>query len=404
MSDLMYAAAPSEMITLDKLEALTMARLDLLLHVNEYNSDQLEEMDSIYGFYGLRLIIAAIERWETMNSGIAEWWIDQEIIVFQHRLYTRIFTSTETLTTRLLFVKSLLMDFGVEYELKNDVYLVPFQHVPMLVRQREVVLYHGMCHIPPLSSAMITLLMFHYRRQLERQFQTQISAVEFLELSRFNSLQKQVLVMYKESFSQLNNQQPLKRRTTAKELDEVQMPLCMKSLYDHLKRDKHLKYDGRNQLRLFLKGLGFTFDENYAFWKTTFCAITPAIVFEKKYAYNIRHNYGLVGSRKDYAPMNCSAIQNRSAPRPGQYHGCPYKHWEHQQLIVQLQKHVGVDLATAIANTAKESLYGVACGMHLEAVMKGSQTKKMCLVNKVTISHPNFWFDYANQVHNDEAI
>lgn len=44
-------------------------------------------------------------------------------------------------------------------------------------------------------------------------------------------------------------------------------------------------------------------EEALVFWRKSFKMITDD-KFNKEYKYNIRHNYGLEGSRKNYAPKS----------------------------------------------------------------------------------------------------
>ena len=41
------------------------------------------------------------------------------------------------------------------------------------------------------------------------------------------------------------------------------MPLCMSNMYNKLVETHHLKHKARNQLGLFLKGIGLTLEESY---------------------------------------------------------------------------------------------------------------------------------------------
>ncbi|KRY25214.1 DNA primase large subunit, partial [Trichinella britovi] len=68
----------------------------------------------------------------------------------------------------------------------------------------------------------------------------------------------------------------------------------MRRLYDDLKRAHHLRHGGRMQLGLFLKKL-----------------------FQRQYAYSIRHNYGEEGKRADYAVYSCLKIIMNNPPGIG---------------------------------------------------------------------------------------
>ncbi len=75
-------------------------------------------------------------------------------------------------------------------------------------------------------------------------------------------------------------------------LAKTAMPLCMKSLHHALQTQNHLKHGGRMQYGLFLKGIGLQMDDAVAFWRNAFCKKMNVDEFNKKYGYNIRHNYG----------------------------------------------------------------------------------------------------------------
>jgi DNA primase large subunit len=49
-------------------------------------------------------------------------------------------------------------------------------------------------------------------------------------------------------------------------------------------------------------------EDSMSFWKGEFTKKISAEKFEKEYAYNIRHNYGKEGNKRDYDPKNCNKI------------------------------------------------------------------------------------------------
>jgi DNA primase large subunit len=105
------------------------------------------------------------------------------------------------------------------------------------------------------------------------------------------------------------------------DLSKTSMPLCMSNLHNHLKQDSHLKHSGRMQYGLFLKGIGLKLEDALAFWKYHFAKKIGGDAFDKKYAYNIRHNYGKEGKRVDYTPYSCMKIIQGAAPSASEAHG-----------------------------------------------------------------------------------
>lgn len=138
------------------------------------------------------------------------------------------------------------------------------------------------------------------------------------------------------------------------------MPLCMRSLHKGLKLNHHLKFAGRQQYGLFLKGIGLQLDDAIAYWKQEFCKKMSVDDFNKKYAYNIRHNYGKEGKRKDYAPSNCMRIITGDPPKNGEYHGCPFRHYEQEHLRKALQGVPEGD-QQEILSLAENHHYQIAC-------------------------------------------
>ncbi len=85
-------------------------------------------------------------------------------------------------------------------------------------------------------------------------------------------------------------------------------------------------------------------------------------------AYNIRHNYGKEGKRADYTPYSCQRIIMGTAPGGGEYHGCPYKHWDTEHLHSALTKSGLPGAAVAdVMSSVRTKDFQVACRKQWEA-------------------------------------
>ena len=117
-------------------------------------------------------------------------------------------------------------------------------------------------------------------------------------------------------------------KLTADRVDQaadLNMPLCAKFMHKQLKTEHKLKHWARQQYGLFLKGAGLSLEDALMFWENHFSKVMSHDEFMKKHSYNVRHNYGKEGARKDYTPPSCNKIILGAAPEPGAYHGCPYR-------------------------------------------------------------------------------
>ena len=71
-------------------------------------------------------------------------------------------------------------------------------------------------------------------------------------------------------------------------LSRRSFPLCMANQHAKLGETHHLKNDARNQFGLFLKGIGLTYEESYAYWRAEFGKNMTGEKFDKEYRYGIR--------------------------------------------------------------------------------------------------------------------
>ncbi|KAL7754192.1 DNA primase subunit pri2 [Sorochytrium milnesiophthora] len=186
----------------------------------------------------------------------------------------------------------------------------------------------------------------------------------------------------------------------------VHFPLCMRHLYGRLKSDAHLRHGGRMQFGLFLKGVGLPIEEALQFWRQSFHRMTDDY-FQKNYAYNIRHNYGMEGKRANYTPYNCMRIITSNAPSTGDHHGCPFRHFSTdnlRQLMADAGLHDEAQLKE-IADKAKAGHYQIACTRFFEVTrFAGSQKAAAAApgggrgagkVEVDIIEHPNRYFEMS---------
>jgi len=142
------------------------------------------------------------------------------------------------------------------------------------------------------------------------------------------------------------------------------------------------------QYGLFLKGIGLSLDDALVFWQRHFTKKMAPEEFLKKYAYNIRHNYGKEGKRADYTPYPCSKIiMGVAAPGPEDAHGCPYRHWDSNRLRAVLEKQglpsTAVDDIMKMQGTRD---YQVACRKQFEARFPKADSGPVG-------NHPNAYFE-----------
>lgn len=179
--------------------------------------------------------------------------------------------------------------------------------------------------------------------------------------------------------------------------------MCMRNLHTTLRKNSHLKYFGRLQYTLFLKGIGLSMEECLIFWRQSFKLITDE-TFNKEYRYNVRHAYGDVGGDatrrgRGYAPFSCQRVLTEHPPGSGESHGCPYRHFSTENLITLLQG-TGVtdrEVLRGVKEDVEKKRYHIACNRVFEHSHKGAiahvkEEGSWGAAEMDTIVHPNTYF------------
>eukprot|EP00249_Psilotum_nudum_P000914 c13103_g1_i1 orf=1-1005(+) len=241
-------------------------------------------------------------------------------------------------------------------------YKVPFEEVSELVAGRKVFLQKGQAYVP--TSQLSSLVIGQFRTRLSK-----------------------ALVLTNRKWMATIAEREKDRLTPIVET------LRMRYLgpdYSQLREEHHLKYGGRQQLGLFLKGVGLKLDDAIAFWRSEFSQKVGMERFDKEYAYNVRHNYGKEGKRADYTPYSCAKII-LSTPGVGDHHGCPYRHFSEENLKAALTTlHVNARTIDEVMDKVRNHHYQLACGITFEALHG-------CPCD-TGINHPNQYYEQSQKV------
>ncbi|GAA6011155.1 hypothetical protein JCM11491_006742 [Sporobolomyces phaffii] len=290
---------------------------------------------------------------------------------------------------------------------EESFFKVDWTKVTDLVGQRKVFLRAGKAYVP--SSQEFSLVAAEFAARLSRGLELTAKALPRLDedtrlvpvLSHL-SMGFMAGITSDYSFSATGDGEAITAEMIP-DLARQSFPLCMRNMQENLRISKHLKHEGRQQYNLFLKGIGLSVEEAIVFWRKSFSTITDD-KFNKEYKYNIRHGYGLEGSRKNYTPKSCTAIITGPVPGAGQCHGCPFRHQE-ANLTPLLQQTVpnitNADIKD-IVKAAKDGHYHISCTRVFElqhaklGVVKGDG-----LGGGDSVDHPNRYFDKSRQLVKD---
>ena len=263
---------------------------------------------------------------------------------------------------------------------------VSWTKVPDLIAARRVYLQNGMAYVP--VSEQLSLVSAEYANRLSDALELTARALPRLDeddrlIPILTHLSKGFVAPEYTSSSDMSS-----TNVTAAQIPSLlnHFPLCMRTMHENLQYSHHLKHTGRIQYGLFLKGIGMSVEEALVFWRQSFSKVNED-KFAKEYRYNIRYNYGLEGSRKNYKPYSCQQILTGTPPGAGECHGCPYKHYNKDNLNAALAK-MGIN----DSKTLKEVNDSIASKHFHVACTKVFEVTNPNVVLKESISHPNMYF------------
>ncbi|KAI0306506.1 DNA primase large subunit [Multifurca ochricompacta] len=265
---------------------------------------------------------------------------------------------------------------------RNSIPQVRWTRVPDLVEKRRVFLKDGWAYVPSREQSSIVFQEFQTR--LEQALEMTAKALPRMdEDTRLEPI-----------LANLSQGSLLDEGTAEGVRAEMHFPMCMRNLHENLKRTHHLKHFGRLQYGLFLKVLGLPIEEALIFWRKSFSGHTDD-QFIKRYKYNIRHSYGLEGRRANYPAKSCQQILMNDQPGPTDSHGCPYRHFSHDNLqmaLLSMYSSQGLTEADLpeIMHTVRTEAYHVACTRVYEITHATQNVRKGNGIGSgETVTHPN---------------
>jgi len=437
-----YSDVPNYELSLDEFEEMALARLKVLRKIEELKSRNIRgdpyrlAMDSTIknniqpnrqatninvGKKKVRSYIDVVSHFilraaYCRTEELRRWFLTQECHLFRHRLDKVANSSSRELheflnQSGIQFnrvpdnEKKELREFLLSIpdgnktisptEFATTAYFkIPFIQSLDLIQSRQVYLQNGFAYVP--TSRFVSIVTARFRMHLSKSLVHASNAFAHIsESERIGPLLKSMNQQYiGNDFNNTNHSLTDGTVTDATigSFVDRSMPLCMRQLHKGMERDKKLKYFGRQQYGLFLKGAGLSVEESLRFFQRSFSQFSPE-QFEKQYAYNIRHMYGKEGKRANYSPYTCTKIiMGQQAPQSGDHHGCPYRHYDESSLESLLSSlHIGVSDRDAIMTLKKTKNYQLACARHFEAVHPSALEKEGVNMEGVG-NHPNAWF------------
>ena len=284
---------------------------------------------------------------------------------------------------------------------KNEekIYYCRFEDALNLVPTHEYYLNKGNIYIP--ESALQKLFQLVFEQKMEKTINKIRTKSESLKSDRrikeiillFEKAKENIMMEEAEKLQkEMPNDEKLRTMNDIDLVSEDCFPLCMSLIERHINQYSHLMHFGRLQFTLFLKGAGLPVDEALKFFQKKYEKKTPADKFEKEYAYNIRHSYGLEGKRVSYTPYACDKIINMNGPMGRECHGCPFKTYSVDNLrkILMTYRLTPLDIEEIISKKQNNE-YQLACVKFFDAKFHNYQGEGIGI-------HPNRYFSSAMKI------
>ncbi|KAI0470983.1 DNA primase, large subunit [Xylariaceae sp. FL0804] len=436
-----YATPPTADITLEQFEQWAIDRLRILAELeacsfrNKTLAETAEHMEPLlkkylpldsnssassklfserqkdhYSHFILRLAFASTEdlrrRFSRVETTLFRLRLDKDSVRERNAFIQSINLDCEPVTEeeRSLYKNELAATSGFRRGNDEETWFkVDWERVPDLVERRRVFLRGGKAYVP--SGEQTSMVIAEYTQRLDRALELTARALPRLdEDDRLTPILDHLSKSFRTPDASYAGTVG-GADVSARNVDALSshFPLCMQNLHRSLRRDAHLKHMGRLQYTLFLKGIGLNLEECLVFWRAAFHRFTDD-KFNKEYRYNVQHAYGDKGGDSNrrsggYSPFSCQKILMENPPGPGDAHGCPYRHFNLENLTALLQA-VGVtDRAVlhGVKQDKESQKFHMACNRvfeyaHQKEIKRAKDEGVMTSAQLETIVHPNEYF------------
>lgn len=336
---------------------------------------------------------------QTLNLPFLQFISDEE----KEQLSTQLY---QTISSSLQFQLNLTDETARRQYFEQEKFIkLPFESVIELVGARQVFIKKGYAYLP----------QFQQLNHIANEFANMLSLAltkTYQTIPRLNEDDRLLPILHHLStgYTITNFQQhdqfgqasqgEINAKSVYSSAIQENFPLCAKNLMSGLKENHHLRYQGRQQLSFFLKGIGMDVDEALQFWSDAFTSGGQMTQekFNKEYRYNFRHNYGLEGNRINYKPWDCRTILSRPRPSRGEYHGCPYRDWNVDKLTLELSQGMCLNPSqvTSVLDSVQRTEYTIACTKVFEMTHGGSANTE--INDQSHIAHPNLYYERSRQL------
>ncbi|XP_054169244.1 DNA primase large subunit-like [Oppia nitens] len=273
---------------------------------------------------------------------------------------------------------------------ESVIYKIRFEESLEAVRSRKVFLNNGFAYI--LVQDMVSVICSKFRSQLSHALALSKLYLHELEeeqrlIPRLHSLHLHVIDNRK---SNVKSEDDSGREVVTPQmidpLSKESFPPCMQNIHEILRKEHHLRHYGRLHYGLFLKGIGLSLEDALDFFRQEFTKKLTPDKFQKEYSYNIRYNYGKEGKRIIGKAYSCQKIINDNPPATGDSHGCPFKHFDNNNLKIFLRKqHIDENnISEMLEMVEKDQNYSMACSKYFSC--------KHQWYPNINVYHPNQYY------------